>query len=196
MPLSFESLSHGTIAFGFFNIESDMLLLDRYFFFATEFCDLVNTLADPAKDPGVTVLEWRIKLIENAADIGDLMGAIHGVHFSGFIGEVYRRYPFPEKPEDFKQNPAGISTQDEITDIIQTYAVDTPIQVTTDKCAPGIAIGSYHFDRSEFHRLLDYVWLGGYPGWKEVDPPDYVRVMCESAVSSDPPLFRDLVFSR
>jgi hypothetical protein len=26
MPLAFESLSHGTIAFGFFNIESDMLL--------------------------------------------------------------------------------------------------------------------------------------------------------------------------
>jgi hypothetical protein len=34
MPLAFESLSHGTIAFGFFNIESDMLLLDRYFLFA------------------------------------------------------------------------------------------------------------------------------------------------------------------
>jgi len=28
MPLAFESLSHGTIAFGFFNIESDMLLLE------------------------------------------------------------------------------------------------------------------------------------------------------------------------
>ena len=34
MPLAFESLSHGTIAFGFFNIESDMLILDRYFLFA------------------------------------------------------------------------------------------------------------------------------------------------------------------
>jgi hypothetical protein len=31
MPLAFQSLSHGTITFGFFNIESDMLLLDRYF---------------------------------------------------------------------------------------------------------------------------------------------------------------------
>jgi hypothetical protein len=196
LPLSFESLSHGTIAFGFFNIESDMLLLDRYFFYATEFCDLVHTLADPGRVPGGTVLEWRIKLIENTADIGDLMGAIHGVHFSGFIGEVYRRYPFPEKQEDFKQNPAGVSTQGEITEIIETYAVDTPIQVVTNVDAAEIAIGSYHFDRPEFHRLLDYVWLGGYPRWKEAAPPDYVRAMCESTASSELPLFRDLVFSR
>jgi hypothetical protein len=33
MPLTFESISHGTIAFGFFNIDSDMLLLEKYFFF-------------------------------------------------------------------------------------------------------------------------------------------------------------------
>ncbi len=32
MPLSFESRSHGPVAFGFFNIESDMLLLERTFF--------------------------------------------------------------------------------------------------------------------------------------------------------------------
>jgi hypothetical protein len=30
MPLAFESISHGTIAFGFFNIDSDMLLLEQY----------------------------------------------------------------------------------------------------------------------------------------------------------------------
>ena len=47
MPLAFESLSHGTVAFGFFNIESDMLLLDRYFFFAGDFCDCVTALAAP-----------------------------------------------------------------------------------------------------------------------------------------------------
>lgn len=31
MPLAFDTLSHGTIAFGFFNIDSDMLLLEQYF---------------------------------------------------------------------------------------------------------------------------------------------------------------------
>jgi len=35
--LAFKSLSHGTVAFGFFNIESDLLLLDRRFFFAADF---------------------------------------------------------------------------------------------------------------------------------------------------------------
>jgi len=43
MPLAFESLSHGTIAFGFFNIASDMLLLEHYFLFATDFVDLLET---------------------------------------------------------------------------------------------------------------------------------------------------------
>ena len=45
MPLSFESMSHGTIAFGFFNIESDMLLCDRYFFFADDFCVKIGQMA-------------------------------------------------------------------------------------------------------------------------------------------------------
>ena len=31
MPLEFESLSHGKMAFGFFNIETDMILLNEYF---------------------------------------------------------------------------------------------------------------------------------------------------------------------
>ncbi len=35
MPLSFRSENHGNIAFGFFNIESDMLLLENYFFLQT-----------------------------------------------------------------------------------------------------------------------------------------------------------------
>ncbi|MGD9173924.1 MAG: hypothetical protein PVF29_07170 [Desulfobacterales bacterium] len=58
MPLAFESLSHGTIAFGFFN-----------------------------------------------------MGAIHGICHTGFIGEPYRRYPFPQKPEAFKQKTNGFRNQ-------------------------------------------------------------------------------------
>ena len=34
MPLPFLSRSHGAIAFGFFNIESHLLILDQVFFFA------------------------------------------------------------------------------------------------------------------------------------------------------------------
>ena len=40
MPLEFESISHGKIAFGFFNIETDMILLNHYFLFATGFLSL------------------------------------------------------------------------------------------------------------------------------------------------------------
>jgi hypothetical protein len=29
MPLEFESISHGRVAFGFFNIETDMILLNQ-----------------------------------------------------------------------------------------------------------------------------------------------------------------------
>ncbi len=46
MPLAFESLSHGTIAFGFFNIDSDMLLLEQYFLFGSEFCQHVGDMAE------------------------------------------------------------------------------------------------------------------------------------------------------
>ena len=46
MPLAFESLSHGTIAFGFFNIDSDMLLLDKYFLFGSDFCEHIVAMAE------------------------------------------------------------------------------------------------------------------------------------------------------
>jgi len=42
MPLAFDSSSHGKIAFGFFNIETDMLLLENYFIFATQFCSYMT----------------------------------------------------------------------------------------------------------------------------------------------------------
>ena len=92
MPLSFESLSHGTIAFGFFNIESDMLLCDRYFFFADDFCARIGQIAEHAGDPDYRTI-WEIHTIDIPEKIGDLMGAIHGIHFTGFIGELYRRFP-------------------------------------------------------------------------------------------------------
>jgi hypothetical protein len=37
VPLEFESINHGRIAFGLFNIETDMILLNHYFLFAKDF---------------------------------------------------------------------------------------------------------------------------------------------------------------
>ncbi len=111
MPLSFKSENHGNIAFGFFNIESDMLLLENYFFFADEFCRLISDAAVSLPDEtenlqgsGQKESEFGLKVyhIADPSDIGDLMGAIHGMHFTGFIGETYKVFPFPENPWDFK----------------------------------------------------------------------------------------------
>jgi hypothetical protein len=33
MPLAFRATSHGMVVFGFFNVETDLLLLDRLFLF-------------------------------------------------------------------------------------------------------------------------------------------------------------------
>ena len=195
MPLSFQSKSHGPIAFGFFNIESDMLLLDRYFFFATEFCDMVTALVDQEDSGGPDGVSWRICLIESVADIGDLMGAIHGVRFCGFIGDVYRRYPFPENRADFKQNPNGFATQAEMQFMIKSYAVDKDIRAVPNEDRSEITIGGYRFERPEFQRLLDYVWLGGYPRWKDDIPPDYVAAMQKRVLFSDSPLFKEIKFS-
>jgi hypothetical protein len=184
MPLAFESLSHGTIAFGFFNIESDMLLLDQYFFFADDFCENIEKLA---ANPVNQRLEdiWQIYHIADSQQIGDLTGAIHGVRYMGFIGEVYRRFPFPMKEEDFKQKADGHVNRSVVEEIIQDYAQLIVIKITTAPDNGVIEIGSYCFTRASFHELINYVWRGGYPRWKDEIRPDYV-VSMKKTLSHDP----------
>jgi len=179
MPLAFDSISHGTIAFGFFNIDSDMLLLDRYFFFSTEFCSRIREIAEYA-GPLPYKTSWKVYTIPNPADIGDLMGAIHGIHFTGFIGEVYSRFPFPERPEDFKQKPEGWRTQAELIAIIEKYAQPVEIPVSIDREGGEVSIGMYRFTVPGFQELIRYVWQGGYPRWRDEIRPDYVIAMKEA----------------
>ena len=176
MPLAFESLSHGTIAFGFFNIESDMLLCDRYFFFAEDFCRNVGDMAENAGEPFYRA-SWTVQVIEEAEDIGDLMGAIHGVRFTGFMGELYRRFPFPRLPEEFKQNPEGAQTQSLVTEIISRYGNAQEIVVAADQKTMQVELGGYRFSHIQFQELLKYVWRGGYPRWKNEVRPAYVSNM-------------------
>ena len=176
MPLSFDSISHGSLAFGFFNIESDMLLCDRYFLFASDFCNYVGDIAECHHVQPYTA-KWRIQFIEASDDIGDLMSAIHGVRFTGFIGELYRRFPFPQEAEDFKQNPEGFQTQNIVSDIITNFAkpILVPVEIT-DKNQE-IRIGTYRFKRTQFQELIKYVWRGGYPRWKDEIRPSYAIEM-------------------
>jgi len=55
MLLAFDSTSHGRIAFGFFNIESDMLLLDHYFSFASDFCSALSEKKSSSILPGYII---------------------------------------------------------------------------------------------------------------------------------------------
>ena len=193
MPLSFETLSHGTIAFGFFNIESDMLLCDRYFLFAEDFCGhVVDMTANAGTQDHQTA--WSVWVIETAEDIGDLMGAIHGVRFTGFIGELYGHYPFPREPAKFKQNPEGAQTRTLVKDIISRYARLIEIRVAVDLEQMDVAIGSYRFSRRQFQELLKYVWRGGYPRWKNEVRPACVTEMNEQILLNRTGIFECIDF--
>ena len=176
MPLAFESVSHGQVAFGFYNIESDMLLLERYFFFADDFCRLLSDMTDGDADSGFDAA-WPVYRIAKLKDIGDLQGAIHGTRHIGFIGETYRKYPFPPKPEDFKQNPQGFQTRAEFTEMVQKYSDKVNIHVVADHSTGHVTFGDYVFSRESFLELVRYVWRGGYPRWRNETRPDYVEAL-------------------
>ena len=193
MPLAFETLNQGTVAFGFFNIESDLLLLEHDFFFATQFCTYVNDLlARGGKGPLRTA--WKVYEIADPERIGDLMGAIHGVRLTGFIGAIYRWYPFPRSPLAFKQNPEGHKTQARVKALLERYAtrVEIPVRISDENHR--VDIGEYGFSRTSFQALIRYVWRGGYPRWKDGTRPDYVRHMKETIEGNRSGVFENVAF--
>ena len=193
MPLAFESISHGTIAFGFFNIESDMLLLEQYFLFGSEFCQHVIDMAENYAEAKYDS-RFSVYAIENRAQIGDLMGAIHGIHLSGFIGELYRRFPFPKQPEEFKQKPEGHRNKALVQEIIAAYADRVNIPVHIGEGALEIDLGEYKFSRNTFLELIKYVWRGGYPRWRNEIRPPYVEEMKAKIERHGYRLFKNIKF--
>jgi len=191
MPLEFDTLNHGKIAFGFFNIETDMILLEHHFFFAQEFC---RHISESAQVPSNEAYESSFDsyLIENHRDIGNLMGAIHGVDFKGFIGEVYKLFPFPEEREKFKQNPEGFKTRIRVEKLIQEYGQKATIQLLIPATGNQIDIGDHLFNRNSFQGLIKYVWMGGFPRWKDGIGPDYVLEMKQAIEQSKRRVFNGL----
>lgn len=160
MPLAHQSLSHGQVVFGFYNIETDGLLLDLHFFFCTDFCRAVTDLAAAGQ---VEMPAWTFTRHEA---VGDLMGAIHGVRFTGFLGETYRRWPFPADPEGFRQKLYGADNREEAEAILRRHA-GLPQPLALSRQADGVAtIGEYRFTPPQFAALLAYVDRGGYPTWE------------------------------
>lgn len=193
MPLAFESISHGSIAFGFFNIDSDMLLLERYFLFGSEFCQHIIDMAENTDEEQLKS-NWWVYTIEDRKQIGDLMGAIHGIRFSGFIGELYRRYPFPQEPEAFKQKPEGHLNQAVVREMISGYAGLSLLPVEANHRALEVDIGEYKFSRKTFQELITYVWRGGYPRWRDGSRPGYVLDMKTKIAGRRQGLFEDMQF--
>jgi hypothetical protein len=187
MPLEFESLSHGKIAFGFFNIETDMILLNQHFFFAEDFCHHISQAA--RANTKVIKTAWEAFSFQNTEDIGNLMGAIHGTDHKGFIGEVYKLFPFPRRNEDFKQNPKGFKTRTLIESLIQKYVQKFNIPFVMGQASQQIAIGEYLFDKLSFNELIRHIWLGGFPRWKDNIRPDYAVTMKEKIEESKNPIF-------
>ena len=175
MPLAFDSLSHGKIAFGFFNIITDLLLLNRYFFFASDFCRHLIEAAEGLRE-GKWEAAWEVYSLEETA-VGNLMGAIHGFDLRGFIGEVYRLFPFPKDPEGFKQHPEGDHTRPLVESILPKYGSKVEALFRLTESRRQVHIGEYRFDQENFQELLLYVWLGGYPRWRDGRRPGYVKEM-------------------
>ena len=195
MPLEFRTISHGPIAFGFFNIETDLLLLERYFLYAGDFCRQTSLMAKEDLHEGQRY-HWEADFIQKAEDMGDLMGAIHGIRYLGFIGEVYRHFPFPAEPQRFKQNPEGFQNRALIQEIIQKYAQKTSLSITPDEESKTLEMGEYIFSREEFHEILDYVWLGGYPRWENGVRPNDVMHMKVDVEKSQNWLFKGIGFTK
>jgi hypothetical protein len=187
MPLVFNSLSHGEIAFGFFNAETDLLMLHTYFLFASHFCEGVAALAGgPA--PERLEMEWEVYILSEE-QIGSVSGAVHGVNSRGFMGDVYRRFPLPVDVKTFSRNPEGAKTQAIAREMIERYERPARVPVAVDASGSTIEIGDYMFSREAFHNLLQYLWVGGYPTWKADTRPGYLVTMRERVLASGHPLF-------
>ena len=192
MPLPFESVSHGEIAFGFFNIETDMALLNQYFFFASDFCALVSRAAGNTAGPMRDELPSHVLGEESQ---GDLAGAIRGLNLNGLIGESYRLFPFPSEPAAFRQNPEGYKTRDLMEATAGRYGQPFPMTVAAGEPGASISMGEYVFARQWFHELIRYVWIGGYPRWKDAVRPPYVLDMASALKASKHPLFKGLILA-
>jgi hypothetical protein len=174
MPLAFPSESHGEIAFGFFNVDGDMLLLERTFFFAGDFCRAVTDLASAGGDFETVFPGW---VIDRREDVGDLMGAIHGIRHTGFLGDVYRRYPFPERPEDFRQKTTGHETRDVFCSLIEPWARAAKVRLVASAKAREVKLAEVRFGHGSFGELVRYVLRGGWPRWENDEAPEEVRRM-------------------
>jgi hypothetical protein len=184
MPLAFPSKSHATIVFGFFNIESDMLLLNGYFFFADRFCQAVGEL-----DQGSSAATFETSLpgwlIDDPYKVGNVNAAIQGIDLTGFIGATYRKFPFPKDPQGFKQKPYGAENQAIFSELIAGFSKPQSIRLGWQAADQTVSLAEITFERDQFMQLVGYVDRGGYPRWKNEVRPAYVVALMEKLGASE-----------
>lgn len=188
MPLAFDTLNLGTVPFGYFNIDTDLLLLGNRFFFTDAFTTAVIAIADSTPGcPAEPIVEGYA--IDEPRDMGNVMGAIHGVDLSGFIGAVYQRFPFPSRPEDFWQRAHGEDNRPVVEPMLalRSIPISIPVQVGAD--ASQVTVEPMEFSAVWFRELVAYVWRGGYPRWLDGRRPDCVESMRAAIERSAHPLF-------
>ena len=187
MPLAFFSRSHGVIALGFFNIETDMLLLENLFFFADRFCKAVVALAEQSKgtEASVWMDGFRIK---DSAMMGNLHGAIQGIDSTGFIGETYCRFPFPSNPQAFRQKLYGEKNQAVLQSLIAKVGTDQCVCLLWDRQMSTVSVDEFVFAQKDFSQLIAYVDRGVYPRWQDDIRPGYVRTMMARLAEISSPL--------
>ena len=168
------------MAFGFFNIETHLMLLERLFFFADDFCRAARELVH---GPRAVLEGYRVE----REQLGDLHGAIAGEDLSGFIGATYRLFPFPSEPEAFRQAPDGERNARVVSDLLCRFGVPERIPLLFDAVRDAVEVGEIHFSRPGFVALLRYVVQGGYPRWREERRPLYVEQMLADLTSAESP---------
>jgi hypothetical protein len=148
-------------------------------------------------------VNWDIYIIDDPRSIGDLFGAIEGTSYQGFIGEIYRLFPFPKDPKEFHQRPWGYKNRDMVERILQKYArpINLEIRIFPEDhplnpaSVPLAAIGEFFFIKDVFHQMIKYVYLGGYPRWLSNQPPEYVENMRKEVEKSPFFIFRGIKFN-
>jgi hypothetical protein len=63
--------------------------------------------------------------------------------------------------------------------MVQNYATRTDIPILIDQEMDQVVIGEFVFSRSVFQDLIQYIWVGGFPRWRENLRPGYVLSMKE-----------------
>ena len=68
-------------------------------------------------DVSLRLPAWRLA----PGQMGDLYGAMAGQDYSGLIGALYQRRPFPRRRQDFAQKPQGTLGRPEVVRLLDQF---------------------------------------------------------------------------